>query len=118
MEATVAVMALSFAFNLIVVVATISAKFGGLEGRIAQRINEHRDEMEERRERDLRNIGEALTGLRAKITEVELFNRDTFARRDGVFQVVARVEGQLSAIDRTMNDHFKALADKLDRKIP
>src|SRR5882672_919634 len=55
---------------------------GELELKVAAAINKSKEDVEERIDRQGREFGETVIAIRQKITEVEIWSRDTFVRRD------------------------------------
>jgi hypothetical protein len=76
-------------------------------------LKEHREKVDEEIDRARREFGETVTALRAKITEVELWARDNFVRRDS-FQEVTR---GLANTLKDFKDELKAQMDRLDGKL-
>lgn len=88
-----------------------------LEKKIDDRIAEVRKDAADKRDEGVNQIGESLRGIRQAITDMAMWNRDTFVRRDD-FQVV--IDGLAKSMDglRTdVKDGNIRLNDKLDRAI-
>lgn len=83
--------------NLLVTVIGGVWKLSRMELVLRQAINEASRDTDEQIERHVRYFGEGIAAVRHKITEVELFCRDTFIRKD------------------ELQSQIKALSDKLDR---
>jgi len=87
----------------------------GLTWGVAKIRDTVRDEIEQHREKfdgDLHqlrlNTGEIGAALRQKITEVELFNRDTFMRRDSFYEV-------MKGYGADMRSHLDKIEQRLER---
>lgn len=105
-----------FVLNVGVLLVTLSYKLSQVETRIVERLSAHRSEIDEQRDADQKAIGETFLALRQKIQEVEIWSRDTFARRDSVNSGISRIETQISALDRKMSGGLSRLDDKIDRR--
>jgi hypothetical protein len=73
----------------------------------------HRDEVDAETDQLRRELGETITALRAKITEIELYCRDTFVRRESFYEVT---KGLADAL-RTLGDKLEARMDRFDSKL-
>ncbi len=91
-------------------------------------VNNYKREMDAQRDVDLRMMGETVSALRNKISEVELYIRDNFARRESVHTLGGRLETQIGVLDEKLEDQigevynkieqrFDKLDEKLDEKI-
>ena len=90
------------------------AKFvSNLKEAVRDEIAGLRKEIAEQREMDLRMYGESLAALRQKISEVEIWGRDNFARRDSVENALAQIQARQQAMDEKMTDQFNRLHDKI-----
>jgi hypothetical protein len=73
----------------------------------------HRDEVDAETDRLRRDFAETVTALRQKITEIELYARDTFVRRESFYEVT---KGLADAL-RTLGDKLEARMDRFDSKL-
>jgi hypothetical protein len=62
-----------------------------------------------------RNVGETISGIRQKITEVELYVRDTFVRRDSWHQSMNQLHERWAAGDQLAAERSARLEQKVDR---
>ena len=113
-DTTVLLGVAGFVLNVIVLLVTMTWKLSKAKGEIIDRINESRSEIDERRERDRREIGETFSALRSHIQHVEIWSRDTFARRDSFAAGIGRIESQISVLDNKITGRLNRLDDKID----
>ncbi len=78
----VVVALLGLAINLVVTIVGGIWKLSRLELGLRSAINEASDKTDEKIERQARYFGETVAAVRQKITDVEIFSRDTFVRKD------------------------------------
>lgn len=97
---------------------------GKMEAAFRRELNEQRKEIDRERDLDLRTFGESLTAIRNKMGEMELWNRDNFARRDSVHMLGGRLETQMVVLDEKLEEQIgdvynkiETRFDKLDAKI-
>lgn len=83
--------------NLLVTVIGGVWKLSRLELSLRSAINESSKEIDERIERQGRYFGETVTAVRQKITDVEIFARDTFIRKD-------ELKDQLQALNKKLDE--------------
>jgi len=98
--------AISLLLNVIVAAVGLTWGIAKIRETVRDEIEEHKVIVEGKIESLRSNTGEMGAALRSKITEVELFMRDTFVRRDS-FNTFA------SAIA----DNIKIQFDKVDRRL-
>jgi hypothetical protein len=98
------------ALNLIVYLIASTRQIARERREIEAQIEQARKEVNERREMDLRVLGETMQAIRQKMNEMELWNRDNFARRDSVHQLAGRLETRIEALDEKMSEAFEKLS--------
>lgn len=107
------------AIGLVINVITLAiAGIWGLsraEKRIIEKLDAYRDVLDGDIQALRREIGETVAAIRQKITDVELFVRDTFVRRESFFQVIKGVEAQVASMVTELKVQLQRLEDKLDR---
>ncbi len=64
-----------------------------------------------------REVGETTAAIRQKITEVELYVRDTYVRRDSWHQAMVQIQERWSAGERIAEERAQRLETKVDRII-
>lgn len=62
-----------------------------------------------------REVGETVSAIRQKITEVELYVRDTFVRRDSWHQAMNQMQERWAAGDKAGEERSLRLEAKVDR---
>jgi hypothetical protein len=85
------------------------------EAAIRQEIASHRIENADRVDTAVRQIGETFTAFRTKITEVELYLRDNYVRRDSFQSVVGQVMGDMKTIGDRIEARLLRMEGKIDR---
>lgn len=63
-----------------------------------------------------RDTGEVTAALRQKITEVELFNRDTFMRRDSFYEVMKGYGADMRSQFEKIDSRLERMEAKIDSK--
>jgi hypothetical protein len=104
------------ALNLIVYLIAGTRQIARERHEIEARIEQARKEVNERREMDLRILSETMQAIRTKMSEMELWNRDNFARRDSVHTLTGRLETRLEALDEKISEAFERLNAKIDER--
>lgn len=77
-------------------------------------IDEHRDQTEQKIDTLRLNAGEMGTAIRTKISEVELFCRDTFMRRDSFYKTIELLSADLKVQFSKMDTRLDRMENKLD----
>lgn len=75
----------------------------------------HRREIDEESDRIRRDFGETVLALRQKLTDVEIFCRDTFVRRESFYEVTKGLADSVKAIGDKLEMRIEKLDGKLDR---
>ena len=86
----------------------LSSKLAEMEKGLRQAINDSKEEIEERQERQGRDFGETVSALKEKVREVELYVRDTYIEKDD-FLV------QMQHHNLMMTNNFANVTARLDR---
>lgn len=100
----------ALAINILVVFIGGAWKLGRVELALRDAIALSAQEVESRVDRNSREFGEVVAALRAKITEVELFTRDTFIRRDTFMLTAAETKSDLKAVELSVAELTRAVA--------
>ena len=66
---------------------------------------------------DMHNFGETAQAIRQKISEVELWNRDTFVRRDEFKTSLDQVNRNIESLRTNLDEKIDRLDTKLDTKL-
>lgn len=80
------------------------------------RLDEKSSEFAERIDKTTREFGEVALAIRQKITEVELFCRDTYVRRDGFYKVQENFETSIRALGDKIDARLERMEVKIDSK--
>ncbi len=86
-----------------------------LEASIRDEISNHRLESERRVDQAIRSVGETFTALRQKITEVELYVRDTFVQKESFRVVINQIMTDMKGIGDRIEARLLRMENKLDR---
>jgi hypothetical protein len=114
------------------IVQTIALIVGGIwalsrtEQNIRQQIADHKLENEERVNATMRSIGETFTGIRQKIsevdialgkriTEIELYVRDTFLQKESFRVVIAEITANIKGLGDRIESRMQRMEDKFDK---
>jgi hypothetical protein len=90
-------------------------KFASVERTIDQKTNEVRRDLIDRIDNELRAFGDTGGALRQKTTDVEIWARDTFVRRDEFTQAIHQINRSIDALRASTESSMKTFDDKLDR---
>jgi hypothetical protein len=96
----------SFVLASLSTVIGLTWRLSQVKGELKDAITDARDEIEERQDRHLRDVGESMAAIRQKVHEVETWARDEFVRKGSFEHILTRTE-------RTMSDQF----DKIDKRL-
>jgi hypothetical protein len=113
MGATPVIAAAAFAMQLLGTVAIVVWKLTRIERNLYDALGRHRTEIDDRREHDLRNVGEAVGAIRTKMSEIEIWNRDNFARRDSVHTMSGRIEQLVVQSEERLTDQMTKMEQRL-----
>lgn len=109
----VAIAAGAFLLHFLVTIIGGIWKLSQMEISLRGAIDASGKEIDERIDQQARQFGETASALRAKITEVEIWARDNFVRRDSFYKVT----GDLSADIKDMGKDITARLDRMEGKI-
>lgn len=104
----------SIVLNIVVAAVGLTWGIAKLRDAIRDEIDEHRDQTEHKIDTLRLNVGEMGTALRTKISEVELFSRDTFMRRDSFYKTIEMLSADLKAQFIKMDSRLDRMENKLD----
>jgi hypothetical protein len=103
----------AFVLNLLVLVIGGTWRLSRMEVSLSNKITRTRAEIEERQDRQSREVGETVAAVREKINQVELYCRDTFVRRDGFY----KVRDELAVDIKTLGEKIEARLERMESKI-
>jgi hypothetical protein len=98
--------AVSLVLNFIVAAVGLTWGIAKVRDTVRDEIEAHRVTIDNKIDSLRSHTGEMGSALRAKITEVELYTRDTFIRRDTFNNFVSNI-----------TESFKVAFDKIDRRL-
>ena len=105
----------------LVTAATGAWKARGIQASLDKRIDDEvanlRSETLQRQDEGMRQIGEGLSALRQKATDMELWNRDNFVRRNEFQNAVDGFTRSIDSLRADIKGEYARLNDKLDRVI-
>ena len=90
-------------------------RVAGVERAIDSKVHEAKVELLEKSDDDARMVGEIGAALRQKVTEVELWARDTFVRRDEFKASVDQVNRNIDSLRSSTEVAMKAFDAKMDK---
>jgi len=99
----------ALAINILVVLVGGAWKLGRVELALREAIAHSEQEVEARIDRNSREFGEVASALRAKITEVELYTRDNFIRRDAFLATYSETRTDLKQVEKTVAELVRAV---------
>lgn len=103
----------AFALNLVGTLVGLIWKLSRVEVSLRQTIQAERKEIDKDLEKQSREFGETAAALRQKVTEVELYMRDNFVRRDGFY----KVRDELSQDIKHLGEQLHARLERMEAKI-
>ncbi len=102
--------------NIIVALVGLTWGIGKVRDTIRKEIEDHREKFDNELHQLRLNTGEVATALRQKITEVELFNRDTFMRRDSFYEVMKGYGADMRSQFEKIDQRLERMEAKIDSK--
>ena len=106
--------------SLIVTLLAMSAggvwQLSRVEKALRDDINKSRDEIEEKQERAVHDVGETIAAIRQKLADVELYAANNYVRRDGFYKVQEMLTADIRALGDKIEARFVRLETKLDTK--
>jgi Sec-independent protein translocase protein TatA len=77
-------------------------------------IEKAKDEIEQRQDRQMREVGETVSAIRQKIHDVETWSRDTFVRRDSFQSMISEVRAALVELGIRLEKRLERMEEKID----
>lgn len=105
----------AFALNMIGTVVGVTWKLSRVEVSLRETIMNERKEIDRDLERQAREFGETAQALRQKVTEVELYVRDTFVRRDGFLKITDDFTHSMRLLGEQLNARLDRMEEKFDK---
>jgi Sec-independent protein translocase protein TatA len=106
----------AFTLNLVVLIVGGTWRLSRLDVSLRDAITEARDEIEARQDRLAREYGEAVSAIREKVNQVELYCRDTFVRRDSFYKVSGDITEDMKSLRNEIIDRLERMETKIDTK--
>lgn len=100
--------------NILVAAVGLTWGIGRIRDTVRDEIDEHRQQNADKVDSLRSHVGEMGTALRTKITEVELYSRDTFMRRDSFYKTVEMLSADIKAQFMQMTTRLDRMENKLD----
>lgn len=107
---------LSLILNVLVALAWLTIGLAKIKQAISSEIERHRERFEHDVDSIRLNIGEVAAALRQKVTEVELFTRDTFMRRDSFYETINSVRQDIRGQFEKIDTRLERMEAKIDTK--
>lgn len=91
-------------------------ELAAIELKLGQAITRSKEEIDERVDRQGRDFGETAAAIRQKITDVEMWTRDTFVRRDSFYKVSDEFKADVVAMGDKIEKRLERMEAKIDAK--
>lgn len=110
------VTAFALLFNVLTALVALLLRHSMLQTKVelTAAISQSRNELYDRLERQSREFGEVATALRSKISEVELYTRDHFVRKEAFAPVMLKIEGDIRDIGDRIETRLLRMEQKID----
>jgi hypothetical protein len=105
---------ISLAFNVLVAAVGLTWGVGKIRDAVRDEIEDYEDKNDERIDTLRVNVGEMGAALRTKISEVELFTRDTFVRRDSFNKILDSFAAMLRSEVTRLDSRLNRMENKID----
>ena len=114
---TAAVTFVTLAVNSIALAVSFTWKLSKVTSEIRDEISRDKEVIRAEIRAESRMVGETIGAVRTKITEVEIWSRDNFVRRDSFQSIIDRFTSEQQAWRDAMDERFSRFEAKLDRPI-
>lgn len=91
-------------------------KLSQIKSEILAAIAVHRKEYDDEFARVRREFGEVGQAIREKITQVELFCRDNYVRRDSFYKVNDDTQASIKELGKELRERLERMEEKIDSK--
>ena len=102
--------------NILVAVVGLTWGIAKIRSTVRDEIAAHRQKFDSELHQLRLNTGEIAAALRQKITEVELFNRDTFMRRDSFYEAMKGYGADVREQFGKVEQRLERMEAKIDSK--
>lgn len=106
--------AATFAVNAAVVLVGGGIAFARQESRMQAMVAKAQRETEDKIDVTIRQFGETATAIRQKITEVELFMRDNYIKRDSFYHGVNELATNVKSLGESLDGRLIRMENKID----
>jgi hypothetical protein len=108
--------AAGFVINIVVLTVGGIMALSRAEASIRETINDHRAEIEDEFVRVRKEVGETTAAIRQKVTEVELWGRDNFVKKETFTQVTERFEKSIQNMGDRLETRLLRMESKIDKQ--
>jgi hypothetical protein len=105
----------AFGLNLAILVIGGTWRLSRLDVSLREAITKARDEVEDRQDSITREYGEAVAAIREKVTQVELWGRDNYVRRDGFYKVRDEIAADVKSLRIEIVNRLERMETKMDK---
>lgn len=116
MPGTEYVALISLGLNVLIAVVGVTWGVARLKESIGKEIAEQIEKVDAKIEAVRQATGETAAALRQKITEVELWNRDTFMRRDSFYKVMDGYGTDMRSAFEKIEARLERMESKIDSR--
>lgn len=107
--------AVTLVMNALVIAVGGTWALSRMELRLGEKIEKHRDEVDENAAKATHDFGETIAALKEKIVQVELWTRDHLVRRDSFTTVIDSLGKQIESLTHRLEQRLSRMEDKIDR---
>jgi hypothetical protein len=105
---------ISLAFNVLVASIGLTWGIGKIRDAVRDEIEDYKDKVDNQIDTLRLNAGEMGAALRTKISEVELFTRDTFVRHDSFNKILDSIASMLRSEVTRLDSRLNRMENKMD----
>ena len=102
--------------NILVAVVGLTWGIAKIRDAVKRDVEEHREKIDGELDKLSRNTGEIAIAIRQKITEIELYMRDTFVRRDSFYDAMKQYSSDMRGQFTNLEKRLERMETKLDTK--
>lgn len=94
--------------------ARLTDRISQVESKNTEKLSQNESKIDDLISKQYHDFGESLTAIRTKITEVELYGRDNFVRREGFYAVQKQLTDDMKVLGEKLDTRLERMEDKLD----
>lgn len=106
--------ATAFVVNTAVLLIGGGVAFGRLDSRMKDMVAQAQKETDEKIDSTIGHFSETATAIRQKITEVELFMRDNYIKRDSFYHGVDNLASSVKTLSDNLDGRLIRMENKID----